>query len=70
MKGFSDDMEVKLGPDGLVLFKAKDRLSASSPTDWSGDEARFAAEALSAVADTARDGPSRPMIRKPSVVST
>jgi hypothetical protein len=36
MKGFPDDMEVKLGPDGLVLFKAKDRLSVcmrSLPTE-------------------------------------
>jgi hypothetical protein len=65
MKGFPGDMELRLGPDGYALFQAKDRLH-SCPTDWGAEEARAAAQALAAVADTARDGPSRRVIRDPS----
>jgi hypothetical protein len=65
MKDFRDDMEVKLGPDGFVSFRAKDR-SSSDPTDWNGDQARVAAQALSLVAQTAKDGPSRHLTRGPS----
>jgi len=65
MKGLPDGMEISLGADGYVWFRAQDQ-SGPDPTDWGSEEARAAAKALAETAQAAKDGPSRRMRREPS----